>query len=72
MIDRVEEAFHIGIQYPIHLLARDRNAQCIKGLMLTASRAQGQRTLSPLCGKDLHQEVVAPAGDLTFAFDAVF
>ena len=36
-----------------------------------ASRNQGQRTLSPLCDKDLHQEVVAPACDLALAFDAV-
>ena len=34
--------------------------------------AQGQRTLSSLCGKDFHQELVAPAGDFALAFDAVF
>lgn len=33
---------------------------------------QGQRTLSSLRGKDLHQELVAPAGDLAFPFDTVF
>ncbi len=33
---------------------------------------QGQRTLSSLCDKDLHQEVVVPAGELAFAFNAVF
>ncbi len=33
---------------------------------------QGQRTLSSLCGKDFHQELVAPAGDFALAFDAVF
>ena len=32
---------------------------------------QGQRTLSCFCGKDLHQEVVVPTGDLALAFDAV-
>ena len=31
---------------------------------------QGQRTLSCFCSKDLHQEVVAPTGDLALAFDA--
>ena len=34
--------------------------------------SQGQRTLSSLRSKDLHQEVVAPTGDLAFSFDAVF
>ena len=33
---------------------------------------QGQRTLSSLRSKDLHQEVVAPTGDLAFSFDAIF
>jgi len=33
---------------------------------------QGQRTLTSLRSKDLHQEVVVPAGNLGFAFDAVF
>jgi len=33
---------------------------------------QGQIALCTLCGKDLEQEVVAPTGDLAFAFDAVF
>ena len=32
---------------------------------------QGQRTLSLLCGKDLQQEGVVPAGDFAFSFDAV-
>jgi hypothetical protein len=32
---------------------------------------QGQRTLNPLRRKDLHQELVAPAGDLALPFDAV-
>ena len=32
---------------------------------------QGQRTLNPLCRKDLHQELVAPAGDLALSLDAV-
>ena len=40
MVNRIKEAFHICIQYPVHLLARDRNAQCIKCLMLAASRAE--------------------------------
>ena len=34
--------------------------------------AQGQIVLSPLCAKDLQQEIIAPTGDLAFAFDAVF
>ena len=33
---------------------------------------QGQRTLSPFRSKDLHQEVIAPTGDLAFSFDAIF
>ena len=33
--------------------------------------SQGQRTLSTLRGKDLRQELVAPAGDLAFPFDTV-
>ncbi len=33
--------------------------------------SQGQRTLNPLRRKDLHQELVAPAGDLALPFDAV-
>jgi hypothetical protein len=32
---------------------------------------QGQRTLSCFYGKDLHQEVVVPTGDLALAIDAV-
>jgi len=36
------------------------------------SAYQGQRTLTSLRSKDLHQEVVVPAGNLGFAFDAVF
>lgn len=32
---------------------------------------QGQRTLTPLCGKDFHEELVVPSGDLAFPLDAV-
>ena len=38
----------------------------------SAIEPQGQRTLSLFDCKDLHQEVVVPAGDFAFAFDAVF
>ena len=35
-------------------------------------KPQGQRTLSLLCGKDLQEEVVVPAGDFALAFDTMF
>ena len=40
VVDRVEEAFDIGIQYPVHPLARDRNAQCIECIVLAAATAE--------------------------------
>jgi hypothetical protein len=32
--DRVEELADVGVQYPVHLGARDSNGQCIEGIML--------------------------------------
>lgn len=34
-------------------------------------RPQGQRTLSPLCGKDFQKELVVPPSDLALSLDAV-
>ena len=34
MINRVKEATDIGVQYPVHLGARDANGQCIQRVML--------------------------------------
>ena len=47
MVNRIKETFHISIQYPVHLLARDRNAQGIKCLMLAASRAEAIAAAEP-------------------------
>ena len=38
MVDRVEETFHIGIQYPVHSFAGNRHAQRIKCVVLAATR----------------------------------
>ena len=40
-------------------------------LELDTDSGQGQRTLSPLRRKDLHQELVVPAGYFALPFDAV-
>jgi hypothetical protein len=44
VVDRVKEAFDIGIQYPVHLLARDRHTQGIKRLM---GEGLGDRAYGP-------------------------
>ena len=36
-LPRVKEAFHIRGQYPVHLLARQGNTQCIECLVLAPS-----------------------------------
>jgi hypothetical protein len=74
--------FHRGARsrpgrVPVGARDADRNDQVNAAgafgfVFRTGVAAQGQRTLSPLCGKDLQQEVVTPAGDLAFAFDASF
>ena len=43
----------------------------LEGVFTDCGRTQGQRTLSLLCGQDLQQEVVVPAGNFAFSFDAV-
>jgi len=40
VIDRIEEAFAIGVQNPVHLSARDRDAQRIRCVVLGATRAE--------------------------------
>ena len=47
-------------------------AASVNGCGSVSGSPQGQRTLNLLCVKDLQQEVVVPAGDFAFAFDAVF
>ena len=40
VVDRVEEAFDIGIQYPVHPLADEAHAQRIERLVATPSRPE--------------------------------
>ena len=69
----IEESANIGFDDHVHSLLLDGPPYGVKAVMWVSpgSVAQGQRTLSCFCGKDLHQEVVAPTGDLALAFDAV-